>query len=491
MSPGLIGLIVVLVVVAVVVIAVVVRRRPGGELPAGGEKPKLRPKEVAAEAAPAPKKAAREEGAGKRAKEAAAAGRAGEEKKARDAVEGRKGEEKKRAGEEKREREAGEARKAEEKKRTEEEKREREAGEARKAEEKKRTEEARKAEEAKRAEETRRAEEAQRAEEGRRAEERKAAAAEKRKRVAAVRKGLEATRGGLVAKLSRLFRGKKEISPELLQSIEEALITSDVGARTTERLVLRVKEGLSGKDLSDEGMIWAFLREEARAILTLPVELPSLKKGEPYVILVLGVNGVGKTTTIGKLASRYKADGKEVVLAAADTFRAAAVQQLQVWGRRVPCEVVSGKEGADPSSVAFSAIEKAKAAGADVVIVDTAGRLHTKVPLMEELKKIARVVGKAQEGAPHEVLLVLDANTGQNANQQATTFREASQVTGIALTKLDGTAKGGVILGICDEQKIPVRYIGVGEGIDDLRPFDPDLFVAALFDDVEDVTAAA
>jgi fused signal recognition particle receptor len=180
-----------------------------------------------------------------------------------------------------------------------------------------------------------------------------------------------------------------------------------------------------------------------------------------------------------------------VLLAAADTFRAAAVQQLQIWGRRVPCEVVSGKEGADPSSVAFTAIEQAKAAGVDVVIVDTAGRLHTKVPLMDELKKIHRVVGKAQEGAPHEVLLVLDANTGQNAIQQAATFRDAVRVTGIVLTKLDGTAKGGVILGICDEQKIPVRFIGVGEGIDDLRPFDTELFVAALFDDVDEVSAAA
>ena len=319
----------------------------------------------------------------------------------------------------------------------------------------------------------------------------KEARAEKQRRVETVRKGLHATRGGLVARLSRLFQGKKELSPELLASIEEILITSDVGARTTDRLVARVKEGLSGKDLSDERLVWEFLREEAQAILGLRAEVPPMRAGEPYVILVLGVNGVGKTTTIGKLASRYKSEGKSVLLAAADTFRAAAVQQLQIWGRRVPCEVVSGKEGADPSSVAFAAIERAKAEQVDVVIVDTAGRLHTKVPLMDELKKIHRVVGKAQEGAPHEVLLVLDANTGQNAIQQAATFREAVQVTGIVLTKLDGTAKGGVILGICDEQKIPVRFIGVGEGIDDLRPFEPELFVSALFDDVDEVSAAA
>jgi fused signal recognition particle receptor len=355
----------------------------------------------------------------------------------------------------------------------------------------KREEEEQRKDEERKAEEARKAAAERKTAERKAAEERKAVVEEKKKRVAAVRKGLEATRGGLVARLGQLFRGKKELSAELLQSIEEVLITSDVGARTTERLVERVKQGLSGKDLSDEQLVWGFLREEARSILSLPVALPEMKAGSPYVILVLGVNGAGKTTTIGKIASRYAAEGKKVVLAAADTFRAAAVQQLQIWGRRVPCEVVSGKEGADPSSVAFAAIEKAQATGADVVLVDTAGRLHTKVPLMDELKKIARVAGKAQDGAPHEVLLVLDANTGQNANQQATTFREAVQVTGIALTKLDGTAKGGVILGICDEQRIPVRYIGVGEGIDDLRSFDPDLFVTALFGDVEEVTAAA
>jgi fused signal recognition particle receptor len=471
MSPALIGLLVVLALVAVVIVAIRLRKRPSGELPSPAEPPKLAEPSKAAEPTKPSKAAA---APGERPAEPAPPG-----KEPRAPEEARVVEKPKPAPPVDREAEKAEKKRKEGERRQEEERQAAERGA-----EKKRKEEERQAAE-------REAEKKRKEEEQRREAERKAAAEEKKRRVAAVRKGLVATRGGLVAKLGRLFRGKKEISPELLQSIEEALITSDVGARTTDRLVQRVKEGLSGKDLSDEGMIWAFLQEEARAILTLPVELPAMKKGEPYVILVLGVNGVGKTTTIGKLASRYKAEGKDVVLAAADTFRAAAVQQLQVWGRRVPCEVVSGKEGADPSSVAFSAIEKAKAAGADVVIVDTAGRLHTKVPLMEELKKIARVVGKAQEGAPHEVLLVLDANTGQNANQQATTFREASQVTGIALTKLDGTAKGGVILGICDEQKIPVRYIGVGEGIDDLRPFDPDLFVAALFDDVEDVTVAA
>ncbi len=314
---------------------------------------------------------------------------------------------------------------------------------------------------------------------------------ERKRRIGALRKGLGATRGGLVLRLSRLFKGRTEIAPDLVQSIEEVLITSDVGAKTAARLIDRLRDGLAGVDAADQSRVWEFLREEARAILSVPAVVPEMRSGTPYVIIVVGVNGTGKTTTIGKLAARYRDQGSKVILAAADTFRAAAVSQLQVWGRRVGCEVVCGKEGADPSSVAFDAIEKARAAGIDVVIVDTAGRLHTKQPLMEELGKIARATGKAQEGAPHEVLLTLDATTGQNAMQQAATFLEATKVTGIALTKLDGTAKGGVILGVCDSLGLPVRYIGVGEGIEDLRPFDPDIFVAALFDDLDDVDAAA
>ena len=206
---------------------------------------------------------------------------------------------------------------------------------------------------------------------------------------------------------------------------------------------------------------------------------------------MLGVNGVGKTTTIGKLASLYKQQGRSVVLGAADTFRAAAVEQLEVWGRRIEAPVVKGKEGADPSSVVFDALKQAQTDEHDVVIVDTAGRLHTKTPLMEELKKLRRVMGKAQTGAPHEVLLVLDATTGQNGVMQARTFLESLEVTGIVLTKLDGTAKGGVILGIGSELHIPVRYIGVGEGVEDLRPFDPDEFVEALFDEIEEEEEAA
>ena len=209
---------------------------------------------------------------------------------------------------------------------------------------------------------------------------------------------------------------------------------------------------------------------------------PTKAPQRPYVLMVVGVNGVGKTTTIGKLAGRLTARGLKVVLAAGDTFRAAAVEQLEVWGDRVGAEVVQGAEGADPSSVVFDAIRHGKAEGADVVIADTAGRLHTKVPLMEELKKVHRVMGKAREGAPDDVLLVVDATTGQNAVQQAKLFREVVPLTGLALTKLDGTAKGGVIIGICDELKLPVRYIGVGEKVGDLRPFEPKAFVEALFE---------
>jgi fused signal recognition particle receptor len=223
------------------------------------------------------------------------------------------------------------------------------------------------------------------------------------------------------------------------------------------------------------------LREEVRQVLKVEsrdVEIASVK---PYVIIVVGVNGVGKTTTIGKLATQFIDRGHKVVLAAADTFRAAAVNQLEIWGRRAGAEVVKSNEGADPSSVVFDAIKKAQENGADIVIADTAGRLHTKVPLMEEVKKISRVAGKAQDGAPHQTLLVLDATTGQNAISQVEMFKEAVDVSGLVVTKLDGTAKGGVIIGICNEHKLPIRFIGIGEAKDDLREFDVDDFVEALF----------
>ena len=251
-----------------------------------------------------------------------------------------------------------------------------------------------------------------------------------------------------------------------------------------------MQEKLDRDAMQDPRRVWEFVRAEARAILTAPAAVQQAKAG-PHAILVLGVNGVGKTTTIGKLAARYRAAGRKVLLGAGDTFRAAATEQLEVWGARVDCRVVKGKEGADPSSVIFEAVKIAAEGGFDVVMLDTAGRLHTKAPLMEEIKKVRRVMGKALEGAPHETLLVMDATTGQNGLAQARTFLEAMEVTGIVLTKLDGTAKGGVLLGIASELQIPVRYIGVGEGVDDLREFDPEEFVAALFDDIEGEEEAA
>jgi len=306
-----------------------------------------------------------------------------------------------------------------------------------------------------------------------------------------IRKGLEKTRGGFIYKLKNLVRGKKEISPELLGEIEELFITSDIGVKTTGKFIEFLKDNLSKKDLTDSRQIWNYIREEAGRILSIEFKPPRVSKQDVYTIMVAGVNGAGKTTTIGKLASRFQQEGKKVVLAAADTFRAAAVSQLEVWGRRVRCEVVKGKEGADPSSVVYDAIEKAKSVGADIVIADTAGRLHTKVPLMDELKKVKKVMGKAQEGAPHEVLLVLDATTGQNGVAQAKSFLKSLDITGIALTKLDGTAKGGVILSICNEMNIPMRYIGIGEGVEDLKDFNPQEFVAALFDEVSEKVIAA
>ncbi|MBI2894779.1 MAG: signal recognition particle-docking protein FtsY [Deltaproteobacteria bacterium] len=307
--------------------------------------------------------------------------------------------------------------------------------------------------------------------------------------VAALKQGLTTTRGGLIGRLGKLFRGKKELDPALVAQIEEVMLTSDVGVKTTQKLLDRLKEKLGKADIGDPRVVWSTLREETVRILDLPAgaEPP----GKPQVIMVVGVNGVGKTTTIGKLASRLSAEGKKVVLAAGDTFRAAAVQQLEIWGRRTGCAVVKGKEGADPSSVIFDAVKAATQDGADVVIADTAGRLHTKQPLMDELKKVKRVAAKALEGAPHQTLLVLDSTNGQNAIAQAQMFKEALDVSGIVLTKLDGTAKGGVILGICDEHRIPVRFIGIGERVEDLREFHAREFVEALFFQAEEESIAA
>jgi len=305
-----------------------------------------------------------------------------------------------------------------------------------------------------------------------------------------MRKGLSATRSGFIAQLTAIFTGKKEIDPAILEQIEEVMLTSDVGVKTTQAIVARLREALGKNELRDADAVWAALRAEATRLLSLGGgKLTS--KGKPTIVLMVGVNGVGKTTTIGKLATRLQGDGKRVVLAAGDTFRAAAVQQLEVWGSRVGAEVVKGKDGADPGSVAFEATTKAKELKADYLLIDTAGRLHTKTPLMDEIRKVHKSIGKAFEGAPHETLLVIDATTGQNALAQAALFKEAVNITGIILTKLDGTAKGGMVLGICDELKVPVRYIGLGERAEDLREFRPEDFVEALFGRDDDEAAAA
>jgi len=302
----------------------------------------------------------------------------------------------------------------------------------------------------------------------------------KRGDVAGLRKGLAATRGGFIARLTSIFQGKKEIDPAILEQVEEVMLSSDVGPKTTRVILDRLRDQLAKNELKDGDAVWAALRAEAQRILGIGGGAIRMSQ-KPTVVLMVGVNGVGKTTTIGKLATRYIAGGKKVTLAAGDTFRAAAVQQLEVWGKRVGSDVIKGKEGADPGAVAFDATTKAKDTSADLLLVDTAGRLHTKVPLMDEIKKVRKTIAKALEGAPHETLLVLDATTGQNALTQAAMFKEALDLTGIVLTKLDGTAKGGIVLAICEELGVPVRYVGLGERADDLREFDAEDFVEALF----------
>ncbi len=301
--------------------------------------------------------------------------------------------------------------------------------------------------------------------------------------VDAMRAGLAKSRdaGGFFGRLAALFATRREISPEIAQEIEEVLLSSDVGVDTTAAVLARLREQLGKGELGDPAKVWSALRAEATRVLGAGnAGSPFRLRGKPTVILVVGVNGSGKTTTIGKLATRLNAAGHDCVLAAGDTFRAAAVQQLVVWGGRVGCEVVRGKDGADPSSVIFESIKKAEELGADVVLADTAGRLHTKANLMNELKKIAKTAAKALPGAPHETLLVIDATVGQNALAQAKEFKEAMDLTGIVLTKLDGTAKGGVILGIADTLQLPVRFVGLGERPNDLHDFSPEDFVEAL-----------
>ena len=299
---------------------------------------------------------------------------------------------------------------------------------------------------------------------------------------ARLKQGLSKTSASLGEGMASLFLGKKAIDDELLDEIETRLLIADVGVEATTAIIHSLTQKVARKQLTDSGALYHALQEELTALLK-PVEQPLQidSSKQPYVILVVGVNGAGKTTTIGKLASKLQRDGKKVMLAAGDTFRAAAVEQLQVWGERNRIPVIAQHTGADSASVIFDAVQAAKARGMDVLIADTAGRLHTKDNLMEELKKVRRVIGKLDDSAPHEVLLVLDAGTGQNAINQAKQFNQTVNLTGLALTKLDGTAKGGVIFALAKQFGLPIRYIGVGEGIDDLRSFEAGPFVHALF----------
>ena len=301
-------------------------------------------------------------------------------------------------------------------------------------------------------------------------------------------KGLSKTKEGVFSKLARIVAGKSQVDEDILDDLEEVLITSDVGVETTLRIIDRIEKRVARDKYVNTSELNKILREEITALLTEnDVEesgeftVPADKK--PYVIMVVGVNGVGKTTTIGKLAYQYKKQGNSVYLGAADTFRAAAVEQLMIWGERVGVPVIKQKMGADPASVAFDTLSSAKANNADVVIIDTAGRLHNKLNLMNELTKIKKVMEKIVPGAPHEVLLVLDGSTGQNAFEQAKQFTAATEVNELAITKLDGTAKGGVVIGISDHFKIPVKYIGLGEGMEDLQVFRRKEFVDSLFGD--------
>lgn len=306
-----------------------------------------------------------------------------------------------------------------------------------------------------------------------------------RKNRDALVKGMERTREGVFSKIARLINGTTRIDDAMLDELEEVLISSDVGVETT----IKIIEKIQGRVAQEKGLasdqLHAVLKEEIATLMSVHdkqlkgLELPVGVK--PYVIMVVGVNGVGKTTTIGKLAYQFKLQGKMVVLGAADTFRAAAIDQLKIWADRIGVKIVSQNMGADPASVAFDTLKSAVAGEADVVLIDTAGRLHNKVGLMNELSKIRNVMQKVVPDAPHEVLLVLDASTGQNAVEQARQFTAATEVNALALTKLDGTAKGGVVIGISDQFQVPVKYVGVGEKMEDLQPFDRAAFVEALF----------
>lgn len=305
-----------------------------------------------------------------------------------------------------------------------------------------------------------------------------------RKEKEALVKGLERTKEGFFSKILRLFSGRTRIDDDLLEELEELLLSADVGVNTTVKIMTKLHQEIeSRRDLKPEDL-QGLLKAHILELLGTDLEDEENNLTKPHVILVVGVNGVGKTTSIGKLAWRFKQAGKQVVLGAADTFRAAAVEQLLLWGERTGVRVVHQQSGSDPASVAFDTLKSAMASSADIVLIDTAGRLHNKGHLMAELSKVRTVLNKCLEGAPHEVWLVLDASTGQNAVEQAKQFTAATQVTGLILTKLDGTAKGGVAIGICAEFKLPIRFVGVGEGMEQLQVFDKEAFVDGLFEQV-------
>jgi fused signal recognition particle receptor len=294
--------------------------------------------------------------------------------------------------------------------------------------------------------------------------------------------GIQKTRAGLVDKIEDALQGRKEIDAELLDELEYTLYTADIGVKTTTEILERIRQRVDRKLVGDAQELKFLIREHILEVLQACERLPTTVCEPPEVVLVVGVNGSGKTTTIGKLASRLKSQDKSVLLCAADTFRAAAVEQLEIWGQRTSTEVIRQRPGADPSAVLFDALQAAKARRMDYVIVDTAGRLHTKDNLMAELEKMSRTAKRVIPDAPHEVLLVLDATTGQNGVEQARRFTQSSGVTGIVLAKLDGTAKGGVVVSIARELNLPIRYVGIGETVDDLVPFDAEKFVASLFE---------
>ncbi len=298
-----------------------------------------------------------------------------------------------------------------------------------------------------------------------------------------LKQGLEKTRKSFTEKIEQLVTGYAKIDDEFLDDLEAVLLSADVGVQTTNKLMADIRAGIKNKEIESPEQLQPFLQQRIKAILENGLAEPQLAEEAPTVIIVVGVNGVGKTTTIGKLGQFYHEQGKKVLFAAGDTFRAAAIDQLDIWATRIGAEVIKHSEGSDPAAVAYDAVQAAKARKSDVVIIDTAGRLHTKANLMDELKKIRRVVSREIPEAPHETLLVLDATTGQNAINQAKIFGDAVQLSGVVLTKLDGTAKGGVVIAVKAELGIPVKWIGVGEGVNDLRPFTPQEFSEALFAD--------